>query len=87
MTSPISRSFQTNSTWKMASAAIAGSPSGSTTRKNSLNSDAPSMRAASIRSLGIPAKKLRSRNTANGSANAVWNMISPGSVSKRWNVL
>ena len=41
------------------------------------------MRAASIRSRGMPAKKLRSRKIANGSANALWNRIRPGIVSKR----
>ena len=39
------------------------------------------MRAASIRSRGIPAKKFRSRKIANGSANAVWKRIRPGTVS------
>ena len=41
------------------------------------------MRAASIRSLGIPMKKLRSRKIANGSPKAVWKRISPRTVSKR----
>ena len=82
-TSPTKRSFQTNSTWKIASEAIAGIPSGSTTLKKSRHSEAPSIRAASIRSLGMPMKKLRRRKIPSGSAKAEWKRISPGIVSKR----
>ncbi len=78
---PTRKSFQTKSTWKIASAAIAGRPSGSTTLKNSRHSEAPSMRAASIRSRGIPAKKFRNRKIANGKAKAVWKRIRPKTVS------
>ena len=41
------------------------------------NSDAPSMRADSRMSFGIPMKKLRSRKIANGRPNAVWKRIEP----------
>ncbi len=40
-------------------------------------SDAPSIRADSRRSFGIPMKKFRSRKIANGSPNAVWKRIRP----------
>ena len=45
------------------------------------NSDAPSMRADSMMSFGIPTKKLRSRKIANGSPNAAWNSTRPSTVS------
>jgi hypothetical protein len=72
-----SMSFHTQRNWKIISDAIAGSPRGSTTRKNTVSSPAPSMRAASSRSRGMPAKKLRSRKIANGSPNATWKRITP----------
>src|SRR5215212_1700722 len=79
--SPTSRSFHTKSTWKIASEAMAGRPSGRMILKKIPCSEAPSMRAASIKSLGMPMKKVRSRKIAKGSANAVWNRIRPASVS------
>ena len=66
------RSFQVQRNWKMASEAIAGSPSGRISRTKILSSEAPSIRADSMMSLGIPTKKLRSRKIANGSPNAAW---------------
>ena len=54
----------------MPSEAIAGPPSGSTTRVKSRISPAPSSRAASSSSRGISAKKFRSRKIANGSPKA-----------------
>ena len=43
--------------------------------------DAPSTRAASIRSRGSPMKKLRSRKIASGRPNAVWaSQIATGAV-------
>jgi hypothetical protein len=78
-----SRSFQVQRNWKIASDAIAGNPSGRIRRTKILTSDAPSMRADSRMSLGIPMKKLRSRKIANGSPNAVWKRMSPNTVSKR----
>ena len=62
----------------MASDAIAGTPSGSTTLEKIVHSLAPSSRAASSRSAGIPAKKLRRRNMANGRPKATWNSTTPG---------
>ena len=47
----------------------------------SSSSDAPSIRAASSRSRGMPMKKFRSRKIANGSPNAMWNSTSPRIVS------
>ena len=61
----------------MPSEAIAGPPSGSTTRVNSRSSPAPSSRAASSSSRGISAKKLRSRKIANGSPKATWKSTTP----------
>ena len=52
------------------------------TREKMRHSDAPSRRAASSSSFGIPMKKLRSRKIANGSPKAVWNRIRLSSVSK-----
>jgi hypothetical protein len=85
--SATSRSFHVQRNWKIASEAIAGSPSGRISRRKMRISDAPSMRAASIRSFGIPMKKLRSRKIANGNPNAVWKRIRPRTVSKRPKVL
>ena len=76
-TRPTSRSFQTHRNWKIASDAIAGSPIGSTTVRKTFSSDAPSMRAASSSSRGMPAKKFRSRKIANGRPNATWNRTTP----------
>src|SRR6478735_2832881 len=81
ITSATSRSFQVQRNWKIASEAIAGRPSGRISFQKMRNSDAPSMRADSRMSLGIPMKKLRSRKIANGSPNAVWKRISPSTVS------
>ena len=67
-----SRSFQTQRNWKIASDAIAGRPSGSTSRRKMRASEAPSIRADSNTSFGIPRKKFRSRKIAKGSAKAVW---------------
>ena len=50
---------------------------GGSARRKIRISDAPSIRAASIRSFGMPMKKLRSRKIANGSPNAVWKSTSP----------
>ena len=61
----------------MASDAIAGQPIGSTTRRKMDTSPAPSIRAASSRSRGMPTKKLRSRKIANGRPNATWNSTTP----------
>jgi hypothetical protein len=49
-------------------------------------SEAPSMRAASSRSFGIPMKKLRSRKMANGRPKAVWKRMSAKIVSLMPNV-
>ena len=70
----------------MASEAMAGRLSGSISRKKMRISDAPSMRAASSSSAGMPTKKLRSRKIASGRPNAVWNRIRPAIVSnsRRW---
>jgi hypothetical protein len=46
------------------------------------NSEAPSMRADSRMSLGIPMKKLRSRKIAKGRPKAVWKRIRLPTVSK-----
>ena len=62
----------------MASDAIAGQPIGSTTRRKTANSPAPSIRAASSRSRGMPMKKLRSRKMANGRPNATWKATTAG---------
>ena len=50
--------------------------------KKILTSEAPSIRAASSRSFGIPMKKFRRRKIANGSPNAVWKRTRPITVSK-----
>ena len=80
------RSFHVHRNWKIASDAIAGSPRGRIRRRKMRISDAPSIRADSRMSLGIPTKKLRSRKMANGSPNAVWNSTRPWTVSNspRW---
>ena len=51
---------------------MAGTDSGTTIVRKIPTSPAPSIRAASMRSLGSAMKKLRSRKIPNGSANAVW---------------
>ena len=79
-TSATSRSFHTHMNWKISSDAIAGIPSGRTTRRNTMSSPAPSIRAASSSSEGIPMKKLRSRKIANGRPKATWNSTTPGIV-------
>ena len=73
--SATSRSFHVQRNWKIASDAIAGRPSGRISRRKMRISDAPSMRADSRMSFGIPMKKLRSRKIANGRPNAVWKRI------------
>ena len=60
------RSFHVQRNWKIASEAIAGSPSGRIRRRKIQISLAPSMRADSRMSFGIPMKKLRRRKMANG---------------------
>ena len=70
-------SFHIHRNWKIASEAIAGPPSGRIRRQKIVNSPAPSIRAASIRSRGIPMKKFRSRKMANGRPNAAWNSTRP----------
>ena len=69
--------------WKIASDAIAGSPSGRISRRKIRNSEAPSIRADSSRSFGMPMKKFRNKKMANGSPNAVWNRTRPSTVSNR----
>ncbi len=81
--SATSRSFHVHRNWKIASDAIAGSPSGRISRKKIRSSDAPSMRADSRMSRGMPMKKLRSRKIANGSPKAAWNSTRPSTVSNR----
>lgn len=54
--SATSMSFQTQRNWKMARLAIAGRPSGSTSREKIRHSLPPSIRAASSISRGISAK-------------------------------
>src|ERR671935_2077702 len=76
------RSFHVQRNWKIASDAIAGNPSGRIRRRKIQNSDAPSIRADSRMSFGIPMKKLRNRKIANGSPNAVWKSTRPRTVSK-----
>lgn len=76
-TSATSMSFHTHRNWKIPSEAMAGPPSGITTRANSRSSPAPSSRAASSSSRGISAKKFRSRNTANGSPYPTWKRTTP----------
>ena len=61
----------------MASEAIAGRPSGMISRRKILISLAPSIRADSRMSLGIPMKKFRSRKIANGSPKATWKRMIP----------
>ena len=80
--SATSRSFQAQRNWKIASDAIAGSPSGRIRRRKIRISEAPSMRAASSSSFGIPMKKLRRRKMAKGSPNAVWKRTIARTVSK-----
>ena len=46
-----------------------------------LSSEAPSIRADSMMSFGIPTKKFRSRKIANGSPNATWKRTIPSTVS------
>ena len=81
--SATSRSFHVHRNWKIASDAIAGRPSGRISRRKIRISEAPSMRADSRMSFGIPMKKLRSRKIANGSPKAVWKRIRPRTVSNR----
>ena len=81
MVSATSRSFHVHRNWKIASDAIAGSPSGRISRRKMRASEAPSMRADSRMSLGIPMKKLRNRKIANGRPNAVWKSTRPSTVS------
>src|SRR6188472_1258569 len=73
--SATSRSFHVQRNWKIASEAIAGRPSGRIRRTKIHSSFAPSMRADSRMSFGIPMKKLRSRKIAKGSPKAVWKRI------------
>jgi hypothetical protein len=79
--SATSRSFHVHRNWKIASDAIAGRPSGRIRRRKMRTSDAPSMRADSRMSFGIPMKKFRNRKIANGRPKAVWNSTSPSTVS------
>ena len=83
MVSATSRSFHVHRNWKIARDAIAGSPSGRMRRRKMRISEAPSIRADSRMSFGIPMKKFRNRKIANGSPNAVWKRTSPITVSKR----
>ena len=53
--------FQVPWNWRIATAARAGPASGSMTRQNVVKNPAPSIRAASSRSLGIDRKYWRSR--------------------------
>ena len=69
--SAISRSFQTQRNWKIANDASAGTDSGMTIRRKIAKSEAPSIRAASIRSFGRVMKKLRRRKIASGRPKAV----------------
>src|SRR4051812_30727060 len=69
-TSDISRSFQTQRNWKIAKDASAGTESGSTTRKKMRKLEAPSTRAASIRSRGSVMKKFLNRKMQKGRAKA-----------------
>ena len=55
----------------MPNAANAGTESGRTTLRKIFQFDAPSTRAASIRSRGSVTKKFRKRKMQNGSANTV----------------
>ena len=70
-TSAVSRSFHTQRNWKIPNDASAGTESGRTMLRKIFQFDAPSTRAASIRSRGSVMKKLRSRKTQNGSAKTV----------------
>ena len=58
-TSAVSRSFHTQRNWKMAKDASAGTESGITMLRKIFQFDAPSTRAASIRSRGSVMKKFR----------------------------
>ena len=69
--SAISRSFQTQRNWKIPNEAIAGTESGITIRRKTARFEAPSMRAASMRSFGSVMKKFRNRKIASGNPNAV----------------
>ena len=69
--SAISRSFQTQRNWKIANEASAGTDRGTTMRRKMARFDAPSIRAASIRSFGRVMKKFLKRKTASGSPKAV----------------
>ena len=60
------RSFHVQRNWKMASEAIAGRPRGRIRRRKIQISLAPSMRADSRMSFGIPMKKLRRRKRRTG---------------------
>ena len=75
------RSFHVQRNWKIASEAIAGRPSGRISRRKIQISEAPSIRADSMMSFGIPTKKFRSRKIANGSPNAAWKRMIPSTVS------
>lgn len=59
-----SRSFQVVTKLKIATAATAGRASGMMTRAYTRKKPAPSMRAASSRSLGSPSKNCLKMNTA-----------------------
>ena len=76
------RSFQVHRNWKIASEATAGRPSGRISLRKIRSSEAPSIRADSRMSRGIPMKKFRSRKIANGSPNAVWKRMRLRTVSK-----
>src|SRR5262249_8154119 len=65
------RWVKTHRNWKMPYAASAGTERGTTTRRKIRKLEAPSTRAASIRSFGSVMKKLRKRKIAKGSPNAV----------------
>src|SRR6476660_7208481 len=81
--SATSRSFHVQRNWKIASDAIAGSPSGRISRRKMRISEAPSIRADSRMSFGSPMKKFRNRKIANGSPKAVWKSAIPYQGSKR----
>src|ERR671935_209392 len=76
------KSFHVQRNWKIASDAIAGSPSGRIRRRKMRNSDAPSIRADSRMSFGIPMKKFRKRKIAKGNPKAVWKSTRLITVSK-----
>ena len=66
--------------WKIANEAEAAMPMGATMRANNVHSPAPSTRPASIRSFGIPRKKLRIKKMPKGRPKATWKMTTPGIV-------